>query len=210
MNVHDKQGRAWEDGEAITDPEQLAAALQNGYEAWINDAYWVIMPFKLLDPGVTLKYAGERAIEDGRPADVLELTFNGVGVTPENRYEVFVAKDTGLVEQWSFYRTADATEPGFTLPWTDWQRFGRILIATKQTGWTKRLCRPTPGNRRVTRTSATMKSTAGSRESRAAVAARSNCCWSTTAAILAPARGGRSVPGSWCAGRPSARLPVPG
>ena len=32
------------------------------------------MPFKLLDPGVTLRHVGERTLDGGRPADVLELT----------------------------------------------------------------------------------------------------------------------------------------
>jgi hypothetical protein len=43
---------------------------------------------------------------------------------------VFVARDTGLVEQWSFYADAEATEPGFTLPWSGWQPFGDIMLAT--------------------------------------------------------------------------------
>ena len=70
-------------------------------------------------------------MEDGRMADVLEMTFGeGVGYTPENRYEVFVARDTGLVEQWSFFAKADDTEPGFTMPWSGWQPFGNIMLAT--------------------------------------------------------------------------------
>ena len=40
--------------------------LELGHRTWINDSYWMFMPYKLLDPGVTLAYAGERALEDGR------------------------------------------------------------------------------------------------------------------------------------------------
>jgi hypothetical protein len=132
MNIHTKQGRGWDaDGNEITDAETLEALLAAGHSAWINDSYWLVMPYKLLDPGVTLKYVDERAMEDGRPADVLQLTFaEGVGDTPENRYEVFVARDTGLVEQWSFFATAEDTEPGFTMPWLNWEPFGDILLAT--------------------------------------------------------------------------------
>jgi hypothetical protein len=131
MNVNDKSGRVWENGAEVTDPARLPELLQRGYEVWINDSYWVVMPFKLLDPGVTLKHLGERPLEDGRAADVLQLTFDGVGVTPENKYEVFVAHDTGLVEQWSFFAGAGDEAPRFTLPWTDWKRFGKVLIATR-------------------------------------------------------------------------------
>lgn len=130
MNIHTMKGSVWEDGERIQDPDALKEALDQGRKIWINDSYWMFMPYKLLDPGVTLSYEGERLLEDGRPAAVLGLTFaEGVGVTPENRYEVFVARDTGLVEQWSFFSKADDRSPGFTLPWAGWTRFGRILLA---------------------------------------------------------------------------------
>jgi hypothetical protein len=130
MNVHSKQGRAWESGEQVTEAEALTGYLDRGHKLWVNDSYWMFMPYKLLDPGVRLTFAGERALEDGRAADVLDLTFEGVGYTPENRYEVFVARDTGLVEQWSFFAEASAEEPDFTLPWGDWKRFGGIMLAT--------------------------------------------------------------------------------
>ncbi|MEZ5331564.1 MAG: hypothetical protein R2991_05830 [Thermoanaerobaculia bacterium] len=51
------------------------------------------MPYKLEDPGVTLHYLGERPMLDGRPAEVLELTFEGVGRTPQNKYHVYVAEE---------------------------------------------------------------------------------------------------------------------
>ncbi len=131
MNIHSKQGRVWTAGEEVADPEKLEGYLTQGHQVWVNDSYWMFMPYKLLDPGVTLKYSGERALEDGRMADVLEMTFgDGVGYTPQNRYEVFVAKDTGLVEQWAFFAEADQTEPRFTMPWTAWKQFGRIWLAT--------------------------------------------------------------------------------
>ncbi|ANM28705.1 hypothetical protein [Moorena bouillonii] len=130
VNIQEQEGRAWQGGEEVTDPETLKAAVDGARQMWVNDSYWLIMPFKLLDPGVTLKYAGEQEMEDGRASDVLELTFDSVGYTPQNRYHVFVAKDTGLVEQWSFFANAADEEPGYTLPWTGWQTFGEVQIAT--------------------------------------------------------------------------------
>ena len=131
MNIDDKQGRVWADGELVEDAAKLEEYLDLGHQIWINDSYWMFMPFKLLDPGVTLRYSGERALEDGRAADVLDLTFaSDAGYTPQNRYEVFVARDTGLVEQWAFFAEAADGEPRFTMPWSGWQRFGRIRLAT--------------------------------------------------------------------------------
>lgn len=130
MNLSDRQGRAWKNGERL-EGEELGELLDNGYSAWVNDSYWMFMPYKLLDAGVTLKDAGAKPMADGRSARVLDLTFaDGTGITPKNRYEVYVADDTGLVEQWDFYLEAGDAEPRFASPWSDWKSFGAIRLAT--------------------------------------------------------------------------------
>jgi hypothetical protein len=129
MNINTREGRAWADGEEVTG-EALAQMLEQGWRAWVNDAYWMFMPYKLLDPGVNLTYVGEDIMADDREADVLQLTFESVGVTPNNKYLIYVARDSGLVEQWSWFPNREDPEPGFTRPWAGWEPFGDILIAT--------------------------------------------------------------------------------
>ena len=131
MNIATQSGKAWQDGKELEGQERQDG-LTRAHQWWVNDSYWMFMPYKLLDPGVTLRYVGERPMQkDGRMADVIELTFGaGVGYTPQNRYEVGVAKDTGLVEEWAFFKDAKDTEPGFVLPWSGWKKFGPILLAT--------------------------------------------------------------------------------
>lgn len=132
MNVHTKEGRVWEGGVEVTDDEKRRERLDEGHSIWINDSYWMFMPFKLEDPGVNLRYAGTGALPEGGEADVLELTFDaGIGDTPENKYEVFVSRASGLIEQWAFYSDAGDAEPRFTLPWADWERFGDLWLATR-------------------------------------------------------------------------------
>jgi len=92
------------------------------------------MPYKLLDPGVNLKYIGEDSTQDGQMADVLELTFENVGLTPNNRYGVYIDKETGLVCQWAYYRDREDAEPRFTLPWTDWKEYSGIMLSTGRGG----------------------------------------------------------------------------
>jgi hypothetical protein len=138
MNVDTRKGRAFDGETEITDPAALAEALDRAYRQWINDSYWLAMPYKLKDTGVTLKYRGEAALPDGRAADVLVLTFEKVGVTPENKYEVYVARDTHLVEQWSYYAKASDPEPTLTTPWRDWRRYGEIRLSSDR-GEGKRL-----------------------------------------------------------------------
>lgn len=129
MNIHTREGEVWENGEKIEEPEALADALERGYEAWINDSYWLCMPYKLKDSGVTLKYQGEGETQEGRPAHVLQLTFEDVGVTPQNKYHVWVDKERMLVTQWAYYPEAADEEPRFTLPWKGWEKHGEILLS---------------------------------------------------------------------------------
>ncbi len=130
LNLNSGKGRAFHGGTEVTDTAALFALLQKGKEIWINDSYWLVMPYKLKDSGVTLRYRGEGKMVDGRLADVLLLTFTGVGVTPQNKYEVYVARDTGLVEQWAYYDKAGDPKPEFVGPWHKWRRYGGILLSS--------------------------------------------------------------------------------
>jgi hypothetical protein len=35
-------------------------------DRWINDAYWLVMPWKLQDPGVTLSYVKTDTLQMGK------------------------------------------------------------------------------------------------------------------------------------------------
>ena len=129
MNIHSQEGRAWVAEAEIENADSLAAKLKSTYEAWINDSYWLVMPYKLKDSGVTLKYRGQGVTAQGIEAEILELTFRDVGVTPQNRYVIHIDAADHLVRQWSFYREASDDEPAFTLPWTNWKRYGDIWLA---------------------------------------------------------------------------------
>lgn len=129
MNLNTRAGRSWRSGVAVTDDDSTAAHVDAAYRAWINDAYWLVMPYKLKDSGVTLKYAGQEMTQEGLPAHVLELTFTDVGVTPQNRYRVWVDINDALVRQWAFYREAGDEAPRFVLPWQGWSPYGRIWLA---------------------------------------------------------------------------------
>ena len=50
------------------------SSLERAYGAWVNDTYWLLMPYKLRDPGVNLAYDGEETL-DGQTYDKLLLTF---------------------------------------------------------------------------------------------------------------------------------------
>ena len=132
MNIHSREGRVWRGGAEITTPDSLKKYLDRAYRAWINDSYWLVMPYKLKDTGVTLAYSGEGKMENGRDAFVLTLTFENVGVTPQNKYDVYVDREHLLVEQWAFYRNASDPESRFINAWTDWKRHGKIMLSANR------------------------------------------------------------------------------
>jgi len=118
----------------VRDLDKKREALDRADKIWVNDSYWLVMPYKLKDSGVTLTWVGEGKLPDGRACDVLRMTFAHVGVTPENKYELSVARDTHLVEQWSYFKRADDAAASMTTTWADWNRYGAILLASKHAG----------------------------------------------------------------------------
>ena len=129
INLEDDSGWAMVADESISHPDSLAQLMDQGRRIWINDSYWLVMPFKLKDSGVTLKYGGPASTLDGRSSKQLELTFENVGVTPQNKYLVYVDDSSGLVSQWDFYTNATDTVPRFSTPWSDYEAHGDILLS---------------------------------------------------------------------------------
>ena len=132
VNLKDMTGNVLKGGVAFTHPDSLASYLEKGKNIWINDSYWLVMPFKLKDSGVTLKYLGEDLTKEGEQAEKLQLTFEGVGTTPENKYLVFVDKEKHLVTQWAFYRQASQDTANFILPWGNYKSYGNILLSDER------------------------------------------------------------------------------
>lgn len=129
LNVHTGKGRARIGAAEVKDPALLDSLMQKAMAYWINDSYWLVMPFKLKDSGVTLKYIGEGKTEQGADADILQLTFEAVGVTPENKYHIWVDKTSRLVRQWAYFQKKENQKPDFITPWDDYRRYGKILLS---------------------------------------------------------------------------------
>lgn len=129
LNLKDMTGRVWKDGQEMTQPDSVKKYLERGKGMWINDSYWLVMPFKLKDSGVTLKYVGKKPNGLGAESDVLELTFKAVGNTPENKYHVYVNPSSHLVTQWDYYAKATNEKPNFSSPWSDYRGLGNIMLS---------------------------------------------------------------------------------
>ena len=120
-------GSAWIAGQPVESGPRADSLVLQAYRAHINDAYWLVMPFKWADPGVNARFHGTETAEDGRNFDVVELSFEDVGVTPDNMYHAYVNTETGLMERWAHYSTREA-EPRFS-EWGGYQNIGPIRLA---------------------------------------------------------------------------------
>ena len=129
INILDDTGKVWRKGEEMTDPDSLKKYISRGKSIWINDAYWLVMPFKLKDSGVTLKYLREDTTLKGANSQVLELTFNEVGDTPDNKYEVFVDKSDNLIKQWSYFRVYTQDSASAVWPWDNYESYDGVLLS---------------------------------------------------------------------------------
>ncbi|WP_375416818.1 hypothetical protein [uncultured Hymenobacter sp.] len=129
-NLQTKRGRVFSRGKDISATPAGRKLLSDLTPIWINNSWWLLMPFKLKDTGVTLTYKGPGKLMSGAPADVLQMTFKNVGVTPDNRYEVLVSRASGLVEEWAYFEKARDAKPAFRRRWNDYRRHGALLLAS--------------------------------------------------------------------------------
>jgi hypothetical protein len=130
ISTDTKDGKVYVAGKELQNGEEKRKLLDQVYAAWINNSYWLVMPFKLQDPGVNLKYIGEDKTMDGATADMLEMTFDHVGLTPENKYHLWVDKKSGLVTQWAYYKNFNDKKPTFMRRWSDYDNYGTIRLAS--------------------------------------------------------------------------------
>ncbi|NVO86394.1 hypothetical protein [Hymenobacter terrestris] len=129
-NLSTKQGQVYRAGQDISASPEGQKLLSRMYPIWVNNSWWLLMPYKLKDSGVTLTYKGPGQLMSGQPAEVLNMTFKNVGVTPDNKYEVLIDPQTKLVEEWAYFPKATDAQPAFRRRWTGYQQYGPILLAT--------------------------------------------------------------------------------
>ncbi len=98
-------------------PDTDAATAARHWAWWINDAYWLLMPGKLMDDGVQHALDGEGH---------LVLTYAGVGLTPGDEYNLTV-DDDGKVTAWAFELESDRAG---SWDWAGYETFGPLTLST--------------------------------------------------------------------------------
>jgi hypothetical protein len=115
--------------------EEAAPYVQRAYAMWINDTYWLLMPYKMKDPGVHLKYDGQEKVGP-KNYDKVMLTFENVGLTPKDRYWAYVDPKTHRMDRWAYVLQDDKGEPGTgdatVWDWKGWATHGGVKLSTEK------------------------------------------------------------------------------
>ncbi|MBI4467652.1 MAG: hypothetical protein HY656_09545 [Acidobacteria bacterium] len=134
FNVNTRSGRVLVNGEPARDEDEQKY-LDQAYGRFINDSYWLLMPWKLKDPGVKLEYAGETQL-DGQSYDLIHVSFAQVGLTPGDHYWAYVNRRTRLMERWAYflqsYEGTPAVEKATPWQWQSWADVGGGLHLARE------------------------------------------------------------------------------
>lgn len=128
-NLNTGRGHVYRNQTELLQPDTISYFMDRAYKIWANDSYWLIMPFKMHDAGVRLVYLGHAEDSAGVSCQKLELTFENVGVTPENKYHIYVDRKSYLVTQWDYFEKATDSEPSISNPWSNYRWYGKILLS---------------------------------------------------------------------------------
>jgi hypothetical protein len=127
FNVNTREGVAFSNGRPV-DGEEKKKLLETAYGRFINDSYWLLAPWKVMDPGVLRAYEAEKTTPDGELCDVIRLSFESVGLTPKDVYWLWVTRDGRRMVQWEYLLGGAKEEPTVAF-WRDWRKFSGISLA---------------------------------------------------------------------------------
>lgn len=129
INVKQDIGEVRLNNKPIIDSDSLSNYVERGKQIWVNDAYWLVFPFKLKDPGVQLSYLGQDTTQNGAQAEVISLKFQSVGFTPDNKYNAYIDPETKLILQWEYFQKASDSIPSLVRVWSDYAKYGELMLS---------------------------------------------------------------------------------
>ncbi len=130
FNFRNKQRRCFRNNRVISDSTTASRVYGRAYATFVRDSWWLLMPFKLKAPGTILHFLDARSI-DGQDYDIVRMTFNRVGLTPENIYDLYINRASNRIDRIDYYR--DSLTAPVTFYWSDWQEIGGYLFALRRT-----------------------------------------------------------------------------
>jgi hypothetical protein len=134
FNVNTRSGIVFVNGEPAR-AEDEPKYLDQAYSRFINDSYWLLMPWKLKDPGVQLQYRGRRTL-DGKGYDLVEVSFEAVGLTSGDHYWAYINRRTHLMDRWAYflqdYKGTPSLDKATAWDWRGWEQVGGLRLAREK------------------------------------------------------------------------------
>ena len=132
MSLKEAKGKIFADGKQLLEPDQTQEILGQTFMIWRFASDFLVLPFRLKDAGVTLRYGGTGVTMARDTADILEMTYKDTGPTGDARNQLWVSRKTHLVTQWAFYQQAAGSEPAFVRDWLDYRNYDGLLLASQR------------------------------------------------------------------------------
>jgi hypothetical protein len=135
FDIKTKAGHVWLDGKPAT-PTDSTEFVKRAYGRFINDSYWLLMPWKWMDPGTKLADAGHATL-DGKDYYLLHLSFENVGLTPGDQYWAYVDPQTHRMDRWAYFLQGEegqaSLDKATAWTWSDWRTSGGVSFACNRT-----------------------------------------------------------------------------
>ncbi len=126
VDLSTKKAEGTIDGKKPDDAAQKELG-EKTYARWVNDSYWLMLPLKLLDPGVHRELEPQREVK-GKKYDVLKLSFEKVGLTPGDVYWLYVDPATKEIARWEMQLQGEKGPPEGTT-FEDYRKVGPLKLA---------------------------------------------------------------------------------
>ena len=121
-------GQAFSNGQRINDADKEQELVQQAWEYWVNDSFWLNAPNKAFDPGVERQVI---RLEGGEEA--LLVTYTSGGVTPGDSY-LWLLDEDGTPRAWKLW-VGIIPLGGVAFSWEGWQTLSSgARIATLHQG----------------------------------------------------------------------------
>ncbi len=127
FRVGEDGGRVSTRGTEVMDPDSVEAMLHAARTVWKHDSFWLVMPFRLKDDGLTLKYLGEERTDTAR-YNLLQITIAEGGAGPAGEYLAYVDLGDNLIKMCAKTDDVNRRADDFPMRWNNHKRHGNILL----------------------------------------------------------------------------------
>ena len=119
LNVNTKEGEAFLNGNNVESAIQ-DSLVTHGFQAYVNDTYWLLAPTKLLDPGVERLHLPGWSDEE---TDVISTMYREPTLAPHRQFWFWIDKESSKLMRWAYVRGNDPNEGPIVYEWGDYESF---------------------------------------------------------------------------------------